>query len=77
MGGMKVDIPRIKARIVEKNLTQESLAESMGIGRVTLYRKMSGGGLNFTLKEIGDMAKELSWGIRDLEEVFFCTESQK
>jgi DNA-binding phage protein len=36
-----MNIPKLKGKIVEREMNMEQLADAMGIDRSTLYRKMS------------------------------------
>ncbi|MGT2951630.1 phage repressor protein [Streptococcus cuniculi] len=65
-----VDISKLKGKIVEKNTTQEVLADEIGINRSTFYRKMKQGG-TFSVKEANDIV--LSLGLSDEEalSIFF------
>ena len=46
-----VDVSKLKGKIVERNTTQEELANKIGIDKSTFYRKMKQNG-NFSIKEV-------------------------
>lgn len=60
----------LKAEIVRNGLTIEQLADEMGIGRTTLWRKFSNPN-NFTLKEITDIGEILNVNGERILEIFF------
>lgn len=60
----------LKAEIVRNGLTIEQLANEMGIGRTTLWRKF-GNPNNFTLKEIIDIGEILNVSGERILEIFF------
>lgn len=60
----------LKAEIVRNGMTIEELADTMGIGRTTLWRRLSNPG-TFTLKEITDMSKILKVKGNRVLEIFF------
>ena len=47
-----VDIRKLKAKLVEKDISIIQLANILGIDRSTVYRKLNKSGENFTVKEI-------------------------
>lgn len=49
----------LKAILVEKGITQTLLAEELGIGIVTLNKKLNGTGADFNLKEVRYLCKRL------------------
>ena len=49
---MVVNIQRLRGKIIEKENTQESVADAMGMNRTTFYRKMKNGGNGFTIGDI-------------------------
>lgn len=44
------NVDKLKGAIKEKRLTPEKVAESIGIDKSTMYRKLSNGGEDFTIK---------------------------
>ncbi len=45
------NVDKLKGAIKEKRLTPEKVAESIGIDKSTMYRKLSNGGEDFTIKQ--------------------------
>lgn len=65
-----MNVNELKAEIVRNGLTIEEFADSIGIGRTTLWRKFKNPDI-FTLGEIDRMSSELNIdGVR-LMEIFF------
>lgn len=67
-----VNVNKLRGRIVENGLSIEALAEKAGISRDTLYRRLSRGGVDFTISEADRIAKALSLTARELNEIFFA-----
>jgi len=40
-GGQKMDVIKLKCKIIEKNMNVEQLADAIGINRSSLYRKLN------------------------------------
>ncbi|MBO5145323.1 MAG: helix-turn-helix transcriptional regulator [Lachnospiraceae bacterium] len=68
---MVVNVQRLRGKIVEKNNTQESVADAMGINRSTFYRKMKNGGSGFTIGDIHSMVKCIPLTKEEAVEIFF------
>jgi hypothetical protein len=47
-----MNVNKLKGKIVENGFTVGSFAESIGMDRSTLYRKMNKNGDTFTIKEV-------------------------
>lgn len=60
---------KLKAKIVEKGLTMESLANILGINIVTLYRKFAMES-DFTRNEIAMIKDCLNISVDELNEIF-------
>lgn len=66
-----VNISKVKARMVEKNLTQEQIAEKLGVDRSTFNRKINNAdGQYLTVKEAYQLMGILE--IVEPKEYFFC-----
>ncbi|MEG1126794.1 MAG: hypothetical protein RSE10_08840, partial [Oscillospiraceae bacterium] len=58
---------------VEKcRISMEGLAECLEMDRSTLYRRLTKGGINFTLAEIRNLIKILALTKKDILEIFFA-----
>lgn len=68
---MVVNVQRLKGKIVEKNTTQESVADSMGMNRTTFYRKMKNGGNGFTIGDIHKMITCVPLTKEEAVDIFF------
>lgn len=66
-----INISKLKGKIVEKNLTQEGIADSIGINRTTFYRKMRNGAASFSVEEVVGIAKELQLEPAEVMDIFF------
>lgn len=67
-----VNINKLKGRIVEKGLSVELVAQSMGIDRSTLYRKMKDqSGDSFTISDVQSISRILSLSAQDVTDIFF------
>ena len=70
---MLVNIQKLKGKIVEKEKTQESVADAIGIDRTTFYRKMKNGGSGFTVGEIHKIVDVLPLSKEEATEIFFAS----
>lgn len=65
-----VDVPKLKGKIVERNTTQEELANKIGIDKSTFYRKMKQNG-NFSIKEVNLIVSALNLSKDEAMSIFF------
>ena len=65
-----VDISKLKGKIVERNTTQEELANKIGIDKSTFYRKMKQNG-NFSIKEVNCTGATLNLSKDEAMSIFF------
>ena len=61
----------LKAKIVEKNMTQEEIAHKSGISRSSFYRKMKNKGGGFTLSEARKIVDTLTLSNNEIINIFF------
>ena len=54
------DMMKLRGVMAGKGITQEKLAEIIGIDRTTLIRKMKNDGLQFTVEEVQKIASALA-----------------
>lgn len=66
-----VNVNKLKGKIVELGYSVEKLAEEVNIDRSTMYRKMSGKGDGFTIKEVDKICKVLNLSREDAIAIFF------
>lgn len=66
-----VNIRKLKAKLVEKDISIIELANVLGIDKSTVYRKLNKSGENFTVKDIGKISKALSLTYDDIKSIFF------
>lgn len=67
-----VDVDKLRGKIVEKRMTIEELSEQIGMDKSTLYRRISGGGSSFTIKEIEQISHALCLAAKEVNEIFFA-----
>ena len=65
-----VDVSKLKGKIVERNTTQEELANKIGIDKSTFYRKMKQNG-NFSIKEVNLIVSALNLSKDEAMSIFF------
>lgn len=68
---MAVNVEKLKLVIVEKNTTQESVADSLGIDRSTFYRKMKSSGKTFSVEEVQKMVDTIPLTSNEAVQIFF------
>ena len=64
---------KLMGAMAGKGITQEKLAEIIGIDRTTLIRKMKNDGLQFTVEEVQKIAVALSLTAQEVLDIFFTT----
>lgn len=69
---MFVNINKLKAKLVERSMSVEDLAQKMGINKATLYRKMGNGGVGFTVKDANLIVDILGLSLQEAMEIFFA-----
>lgn len=65
------NVDKLKGAIKEKRLTPEKVAERIGIDKSTMYRKLSNGGDEFTIKQADIIAKVLDLSAEEAQAIFF------
>ncbi|MCI9357783.1 MAG: XRE family transcriptional regulator [Lachnospiraceae bacterium] len=68
---MVVNVQRLKGKIVERETTQECVADAMGMNRTTFYRKMKNGGNGFTVGDIHKMIMYIPLTKDEAVDIFF------
>lgn len=63
---------KLKAKIMEKGLTQKALAQQIGICDKTFYSKMEKG--NWGIEEVADIVKILGLSKEEMLAIFFADE---
>ena len=67
-----VKVNKLKARIVELELTVDSVAERMGVDKSTLYRRFQAPD-SLTVGEVGKLAEILELDAPEAMSIFFNT----
>lgn len=62
---------KLKGVMVEKGMTQEKLAELIGMDRSTLIRKMKNEGLQFTVEDVQNITKALNLKPEEVLAIFY------
>lgn len=68
---MIVNTNKLKGKLSEKAVTQELVADLMGIDKTTFYRKMKNGGSGFTIGEIHKMTDVIPLSKDEAVDIFF------
>lgn len=66
------NVNKLKAKIVECGHNVEWLANAAGINKTTLYRRLSAGGEDFTLKEVASIREALGLTSEETHQIFFA-----
>lgn len=66
-----VNVNKLRGKVVELGHSIESLAELVNIDRSTMYRKLSGKGDGFTIKEVDRICKALNLSKEEAVAIFF------
>lgn len=67
------DMMKLRGVMAGKGITQEKLAEIIGIDRTTLIRKIKNDGLQFTVEEVQKIASALTLTAQEVLDIFFTT----
>ncbi|MFD1399658.1 helix-turn-helix domain-containing protein [Lacticaseibacillus suilingensis] len=65
-----VNLDRLKGLMTERHITQEKLADSLGVARSTVFRKMQRGGQDFTAREIFKMMEVIPLSDQEAIDIF-------
>lgn len=68
-----ININKLRGKIVERGLNVEDLANMISIHKSTLYRHLSGGGEDLSIKEANDIATALKLNHDDVMDIFFAS----
>ncbi len=69
---MRVNINKLKGKIVEKGLSIALVAEQMGIDRATLYRRLDNCGAGLLVKDAHKIAEILDLTCEEAMSIFFA-----
>ena len=69
---MKLNMDRLRGKIVEARTTQEAVADAIGIDRSTFYRKIKCGGKGFTIGEIHKIVKAIPLTRQEAQDIFLA-----
>lgn len=65
------NINKLKGKIIERESTQATLANEIGIDKSTLYRKFKSGGDTFEIWEVRKIVEFLKLDEQEVNEIFF------
>ena len=71
--GLHTDIRKLKSRLVENGRTQEQLAQHLHISEGTVSRKITGGGIDFSVGQIHKIAEWLGLTGAEVADIFFAS----
>lgn len=66
-----VNVHKLKGKLVENNMSVETLAKAIGVDKSTLYRRFLDGN-NFTVGEVDGICKALSLDANEAMDIFFA-----
>ena len=70
-----VNVNKLNAKIVERNMSIEEFANKIDKNKATVCRKINGNGDNFTIKEVDSMIKALELSSPcEITSIFFYRE---
>ena len=67
-----VNIRKLRAKLVEKDISVIELASIIGIDKSTVYRKLNKSGESFTVSDVEKIVKALSLTCEDINDIFFA-----
>ena len=62
---------KLKAKLVEKDVSIADLATLLNVDKSTVYRKLNKSGQTFTVSDVDKIAKALCLTYNDINEIFF------
>nr|WP_077613060.1 phage repressor protein [Clostridium sp. Marseille-P2415] len=68
-----LNIQMLKGKIMESGITQEAMADAIGMSRCTFYRKMKRKGNTFTVEEMNNIVKTIHLSKEEAVSIFFST----
>lgn len=74
---MKVNVRKLKGKMVENGISGVELADSMGINESTFYRKLKSNGLAFTVAQMHEMVDKLNLTDDEAIAIFLASNSHK
>lgn len=66
-----MNIQMLKEKVAESSLTQEAIADAIGVSRCTFYRKMNKKGNTFTVEEMNRIMKMIPLTKEEAARIFF------
>nr|DAN57474.1 MAG TPA: Cro/C1-type HTH DNA-binding domain protein [Caudoviricetes sp.]DAP41850.1 MAG TPA: Cro/C1-type HTH DNA-binding domain protein [Caudoviricetes sp.] len=66
-----MNIRKLKAKLVERDVSIADLASILNVDKSTVYRKFNKSGESFTVSDVDKIAKALSLTYKDINEIFF------
>ena len=66
-----VNIRKLKAKLVENDISIIELANIIGVDKSTVYRKLNKSGENFNVKDVEKISQALSLTYEDINDIFF------
>jgi DNA-binding XRE family transcriptional regulator len=69
---MKTNMRKLRGKIVERDTTQEAVADAIGVDRSTFYRKIKSEGLSFTVGEVHKIVKAVNLTVEEAREIFLA-----
>lgn len=68
---IEVNVNKIRAKMLESDISVEKLAEMIGMNRATMYRKLKEDGKTLSIAEATLIAKILKFSAEDFNTIFF------
>jgi transcriptional regulator with XRE-family HTH domain len=69
---MQINKEILKARMEKRGVTVSDMASALEIDESTYYRKINSGGVNFSVKQVNEIAKVLNLSKKDCINIFFA-----
>lgn len=66
-----VNVNLFKAKLVEKGMTIQEFADSIGMDRSKLYRRLQDNGESFLIREVHQIAGALNLSVEEINAIFF------
>jgi transcriptional regulator with XRE-family HTH domain len=72
---MQTNMDKLRGKMAERKVTQEELAEQIGVDPSTFYRKMKAEGVNFTVGQMHKIVEVLNLSSDEAASIFLWNNS--
>lgn len=71
-GDYMINVPKLRGKIAENEMSISDLAGKIGISKSTLYQKINNNGVSFTIDEVVSISQVLKLSKEEFNNIFFA-----